>query len=178
MNTLPTPVQLQLESILAQYSNISAVHSALEIAIRQEQAIIKRILDEMAWQQLDDASKQEKRKSKLSLMDKWSYEEGNGIDVSYEISVVALYDCIEEMLRVLSEDTPITIRLKGALLVEKLFINEQQEFSKMRHFDLDVWNAILGQIGETDTNLDVATLDSLFKQMYFKWPKRPYKSVL
>jgi hypothetical protein len=176
MNTSLSPVQLQLKSILTQYNSMPVVGSASEMAIRQEQSIIKRILDESAWQQLDDAAKQEKRKSTLALMDKWSYEEGASIDASYEISVVALYDCIEEVLRTQSEDTPVTVRLRGALLVEKLFINEQQEFSKMRHFDLNVWNAIIDQSKQADVNVDI--LDSLFKRMYFKWPKRPYKEVI
>lgn len=178
MGISPSLVQVQLQSILAQYASLPVVGGAPGIAIKQEQAIITRILEEAAWQQLSDTAKQEKRKATLVLLDKWSYEEGTGSDVSYEISVVALYDCLEEVLGALVEDTPATIRLKGALLVEKFFINEQPEFSKMRHFDLHVWNAIIGDSQQVNESPTVATLDGLFQQMYFKWPKRPYKDAL
>jgi hypothetical protein len=171
-------VQMQLKSTLAHYASMPVVGGAPGIAIKQEQAIITRILEEAAWQQLSDAAKQEKRKSTLSLLDKWSYEEGAGIDVSYEISVVALYDCIEEVLATMVEDTPDTIRLKGALLVEKFFINEQPEFGKMRHFDIHTWNTIIDHSQQAGGGLPIAVLDGLFKQMYFKWPKRPYKDAL
>jgi hypothetical protein len=178
MNIPPSLVQVQLKSILAQYASMPVVGGAPGIATKQEQAIITRILEEAAWQQLSDAAKQEKRKSTLALLDKWSYEEGTGSDISYEISVVALYDCMEEVLATMVEDTPNTIRLKGALLVEKFFINEQPEFSKMRHFDIHAWNAIVDHSQQADGGLPVAVLDGLFKQMYFKWPKRPYKDAL
>ena len=178
MNIPPSLVQVQLKNILAQYASMPVAGGARGIATKQEQAIITRILEEAAWQQLSDAAKQEKRKSTLVLLDKWSYEEGTGIDVSYAISVVALYDCIEEVLGALVEDTPATIRLKGALLVEKFFINEQQEFSKMRHFDIHSWNAIIGDSQQADGGPTMAVLDGLFQQMYFKWPKRPYKDAL
>jgi hypothetical protein len=178
MNIPPSLVQVQLKSILAQYASMPVVGGAPGIAAKQEQAIITRILEEVAWQQLSDSMKQEKRKATLALLDKWSYEEGTGLDVSYEISVVALYDCLEEVLGAMVEDTPGTIRLKGALLVEKFFINEQPEFGKMRHFDIHTWNAIIDHSQQANGGLSVAVLDGLFKQMYFKWPKRPYKDAL
>ena len=178
MNIPPSVVQGQLRSILAHYASMPVLDGSPGIATQQEQAIISRILEEAAWQQLSDAAKQQKRKSTLALLDKWSYEEGTGLDVSYEISVVALYDCLEEVLGAMREDTPATIRLKGALLVENFFINEQLEFSKMRHFDLSVWNTIIGHSQQVDGGLTVTVLDGLFKQMYFKWPKRPYKDAL
>jgi len=178
MNIPSSSVQVQLKSTLAHYATLPVVGGAPGIALQQEQAIITRILEEAAWQQLSDAVKQQKRKSTLTLLDKWGYEEGTSTDLSYENSVVALYDCLEEVLGALVEDTPATIRLKGALLVEKFLINEQPEFSKMRHFDLHIWNAILDHSQQAAGGLNLAVLDELFKQMYFKWPKRPYKDAL
>ncbi len=178
MNIPSSSVQEQLKSILAHYASLPVVEGAPGLASKQEQAIITRILEEVGWHQLSDAAKQEKRKSTLVLLDKWGYEEGTSTDLSYENSVVALYDCLERMLGALVEDTPVTIRLKGALLVEKFFINEQQEFSKMRHFDLHTWNAIIDHSQQAAGGPSVAVLDTLFKQMYVKWPKRPYKDAL
>jgi hypothetical protein len=56
MNIPPPLVQGQLKSILAHYASMPVVEGAPGIATKQEQAIITRILEEAAWQQLSDAA--------------------------------------------------------------------------------------------------------------------------
>jgi len=70
------------------------------------------------------------------------------INLLYEEGMVELYDYINQILPKLPGDILIIIRLRSMLLIEKTFINEQQEVGKMRHMDYCVWSAIFNQSKE------------------------------
>lgn len=172
--------KLQLEALSAQYEKLLPLADKEGTnSIKQELFLIKRVIDDLLWSSLEDDVKQQKRKAMLSIMDKWSYEEGSGLNASYEKSVVELYDCIEEVLNRLTGESIFFERLKAVLLIEKIFINEQKEFNKMRHMDFYVWTDLLSENKQNDkySTLNLEKLDTLFKQMYLSWPKRPYKEI-
>lgn len=136
------------------------------------------MLDELTWDSLEDAAKQEKRKTAVVLLDKWSYEEGSTGNITYEKSVVELYERIEALLSKLTDNTAFAIRLKALLLIEKSFINEQKEFSKMRHMDYYIWSGLFdGNQAEVYYPPELAELNATFREMYRSWPKRPYKDI-
>ncbi|MBO0357024.1 hypothetical protein J0X19_03625 [Hymenobacter sp. BT186] len=170
----------QLELLTAQYEKLlalSAAHGAAE-SVNQEKFLLKRVLDELTWDSLEDTVKQEKRKAAVVLLDKWSYEEGSAGNIAYEKSVVELYERIEALLSELTEDTTFSIRLKALLLIEKSFINEQKEFSKMRHMDYYIWSELFADNqAKIYYPLELAELNATFREMYRNWPKRPYKDI-
>lgn len=174
--------ELQIKAVLEQYDVLLKTENNEEIAksINQEYSVLKRLLADISWVNLEDEEKQKKRKAMLVILDKWSYEEGSIMGSAYEKCVVDLYDHIEMVLAKLTHGSAFIIRLRAMLIIEKNFINEQSEFSKMRHMDFYMWSNLFSQNKHDEHYglLELDELNNLFKAMYNVWPKRPYKETL
>jgi hypothetical protein len=149
--------------------------------LKRELYVIKRVIGEKEWSLLPCSLKQESRKNSIELMIKWASEDGTKIDISYEQSVVVLYDTIELLIDSIKtvNKSEILLRLSTILLIEKYFIDQYKDMRKIRHNDYYIFMNILNLIAENYLYeyLQIDSLINCFDKMYKLWPDRPYKEV-
>ncbi|UYZ64410.1 hypothetical protein [Hymenobacter weizhouensis] len=176
--------ELSLASILNEYDNMlnnTSKSVGIELQIKQESSLVKRVYEEIQWRGLPDESKQEKRRAALSILEKWSFEDGKQDSLVYERSIVSLYDSIEKVLSQQLPTATLFLRIKAILLIERIFINEKRDLNSIRHMDYYIWENVFKEAQCEHNNIfEEIGLDAVnkhFTAMYRAWPKRPYKDL-
>ena len=177
----------QKTEILSLYNELSSQLSSNynniedKIPYKQEISILKQMYEQLEWDDLSDEAKQDKRKSILVTLDKWSYEEGVRSESTYEKNVIELYDEISNVLSKNLSNDLYTKRIKSIIFIEKIFIDEKKVISNIRHMDYFIWTQLFestaSNIPDLYRSLDLHILNDRFMRMYKSWPKRPYKEV-
>jgi len=141
----------------------------------EEKSIIRRILNEENWHLLNDDEKQARRKESILLGEKWSADDNDKVDYTYDKSVIVVYDAIRQILDRIDtlQDLPNTdlLRVKVFFLIEKDFIDES--FKANRHLPIEVFQNLAETLAEDYPALQLKSFNSIYSVMFEKWPNKP-----